>query len=96
MMRLSYSPAARRDLRSIYKQSARQFGLAQADRYRTGLLQSLTFLAEHPRATAEHEGYSRPFRYHPYQSHMIFFWVDGDVLRVMRVLHQQQDWQSFL
>ena len=96
MMRLSYSPAARRDLLSIYKQSARQFGLAQSDRYRTGLLQALNFLAEHPRAAAEHEGYITPFRYHPYQSHMIFYRIDGDVLRIMRVLHQQQDWQSFL
>ena len=96
MMRLSYSPVARRDLRSIYKQSVRQFGLTQADRYKAGLLQALNFIAEHPFAAAEHVGYSRSVRYHLYRSHMIFYWVDGEVLRIMRVLHQRQDWQSFL
>ena len=95
-MRLSYSAAARRDLRAIYKQSARQFGLSQADRYRSGMLQALDFIAQQPLASPEHEGYTRPVRYHFYQSHVIFYWVDGEVLRVMRVLHQQQDWRDIL
>ena len=96
MMRLSYSPAARRDLKSIYKQSGRQFGAEQADRYREGLLQALRFIAEHPLASPEHVGYRRPIRYHLYQSHLIFYAVEGDVLQIVRVMHQQQDWQAIL
>lgn len=96
MMRLSYSPAARRDLKSIYKQSGRQFGLTQADRYREGLLQALRFIADRPLASPEHVGYRRSIRYHLYQSHLIFYTVDGDVLQIVRVLHQQQDWQGVL
>ena len=96
MMRLSYSPAARRDLKSIYKQSGRQFGLTRADGYRDGLLQALRFIADHPLASPEHVGYRWPIRYHLYQSHLIFYTVEGDVLQVVRVLHQQQDWQAVL
>lgn len=96
MMRLSYSPAARRDLKSIYKQSGRQFGPKQADRYRDGQLQALRFVADHPLASPEHVGYRTPIRYHLYQSHLIFYAVEGDVLQIVRVMHQQQDWQAVL
>ena len=96
MMRLSYSLAARRDLKYIYKQSGRQFGPTQADGYREGLLQALRFIADHPLGSPEHVGYRRPIRYHLYQSHLIFYTVEEDVLQIVRVLHQQRDWQAIL
>ena len=96
MMRLSHSPAARRDLKSIYRQSGRQFGLTQADKYREGLLQALRFIADHPLASPEHVGYRRPIRYHLYQSRLVFYTVDGDILQIVRVLHQQQNWFDLL
>lgn len=96
MMRLSYSPAARHDLKSIYKQSGRQFGPTQADRYRDGLLQALRYIADHPLASPEHVGYQRPIRYHLYQSHLIFYTVESDFLQIVRVLHQRQNWRAIL
>jgi toxin ParE1/3/4 len=95
-MRLSYSVAALRDLKAIYRQSFRQFGLAQADRYRAGLERSFRLIAEHPLASSEHAGYKRPLRVHFYQSHVIFYAIEDDIVRVVRVLHQQQDWQGIL
>jgi toxin ParE1/3/4 len=91
-MQLSYSVAALRDL----KASASQFGLKQADRYRAGLEAAFRLIAEHPMAAAEHLGYRRPIRVYFYHSHAIFFAIEGDYIRVVRILHQQQDWQGIL
>lgn len=93
-MRLRYSEPARRDLKSIYQQSARQFGVAQADRYRDGLLSALKFIAENPLAVSVREGHSRPLRAHFHQSHVIIFVIEDDAVVVGRVLHQSQDWQD--
>jgi toxin ParE1/3/4 len=95
-MRLSFSVVALRDLKAIYRQSARQFGLNQADRYRAGLEAAFRLIAEHPMASPEHLGYRRPIRLHFHQSHVIFFAIEGDHVRVIRVLHQHQDWQGIL
>jgi len=95
-MRLSYSAKALRDLKSIYRQSQSRFGFAQADRYRSGLEAALRTIAEHPLASPEHLGYGRPLRVHFHQSHVIFFDIEADMVRVVRVLHQQQDWQGIL
>ena len=90
-MRLSYSQAARRDLRSIYRTSAAQFGLGQADAYRDGLLAALTFCAENPRSVRETENLSRPIRVHPFRSHIIAFMILEDSILVVRILHSRQD-----
>lgn len=95
-MRLKYSAAALADIKSIYRHSARQFGLAQADRYRSGLERVLNQIAEQPSASREHIGYTEPLRVHLYRSHVIFFVQDSDAVRIVRILHQQQDWHSIL
>lgn len=91
-MRLRYSQAARQDLKIIYRQSARQFGLVQADKYRDGLLGALRFVAANPQALSLREGHKRPLRAHFYQSHVIIFVIEDDAVFVGRVLHQSQDW----
>ena len=90
-MRLSYSQAARWDLKSIYRKSAEQFGLGQADLYRDGLLAALAFCAEHPRSVREAENLSRPVRVHPFKSHIIVFVILEEAILVVRILHGRQD-----
>ena len=95
-MRLRFSEPARRDLKAIYYQSARQFGVVQADRYRDGMLNALKFTAENPLAVSVREGHSRPLRVYFYQSHMIVFIIEDEAVWVSRILHQSQDWKAHL
>jgi len=90
-MRLRYTQAARQDLKAIYRSSARQFGLAQADAYRDGLLAALGFCAENPTVVREIVDNSRALRAHPYRSHLIIFVIDDETVSIVRVLHSRQD-----
>lgn len=90
-MRLKYSQAARRDLRSIFIQSARKFGLQQAETYRDGLLASLAFISERPLAVPEYRNANRTVRVHRYQSHVVIFEVQEDEVLVARVVHGLRD-----
>ncbi|MGV8952887.1 MAG: type II toxin-antitoxin system RelE/ParE family toxin [Cypionkella sp.] len=90
-MRLKYSQAARRDLRAIYYQSARTFGVHQADRYRDGLLASLAFIGESPLALPEYRNATRIVRVHRYQSHVVIFELREDEVFIVRVVHGLRD-----
>lgn len=90
-MRLRFSQQARRDLKAIYRKSAEQFGLVQADHYQDGLLASLSFCAESPQAVPERDDLSIPVRTHRYQSHLIVFRIVQDEVLIVRVLHGRQD-----
>ncbi|MDB5586004.1 MAG: type toxin-antitoxin system RelE/ParE family toxin [Devosia sp.] len=90
-MRLKFSQAARRDLRSIFIQSARKFGLQQAETYRDGLLASLAFVAERPFAVPEYRNSKRTVRVHRHQSHVVIFEVREDEVLIARVVHGLRD-----
>ncbi|MET3900126.1 toxin ParE1/3/4 [Devosia sp. UYZn731] len=90
-MRLKFSQAARRDLSSIFIQSARKFGLQQAETYRDGLLASLAFIAERPLAVPEYQNARRSVRVHRYQSHVVIFEAREDGVLIVRVVHGLRD-----
>ena len=95
-MRLNYSQAAVRDLKSIFIQSARKFGLQQADTYRDSLPRSLAFIAENPLAVPEYRNAKRTVRVHRYQSHVVIFEVREDEVFVVRIVHGLRDIKRLL
>lgn len=64
-MKLKLTPRAIADLQRIYMESARSFGIVQADSYQAGLRASLDLIGEHPLLTRERPGFRRPVRIHP-------------------------------
>ena len=93
-MKLILTREADLDLTVIYEQSARQFGLGQADRYGEGLRQALYALLDFPYQAPERFAFDPPVRVKPYRSHLILYRVqDGDVV-VLRVRHGREDWLS--
>ncbi len=93
-MRPSLSEAAEEDLIHIYVESARMFGLPQADRYLDGLDQALDFIARNPRAARERREIDPPVRVHVYQSHIIVYLHDDHRTHVLRIRHGGEDWQD--
>ncbi len=93
-MTCSLSRAAESDIIGIYVWTAQEFGMAQADAYHEGLESAFGFIAEFPRAARERSEIDPPVRVHAYKSHIIVYVLDGDDVRVLRVRHGREDWES--
>ena len=77
------TPAAERDLESIWTYTARQWGVEQAERY----IDFLTAAKTAP--TCEH---IRPgYRRWSVERHMVYFRVTDYGIAVVRVLHERMD-----
>ena len=94
-MKLKLTPRAITDLERIYLESARSFGISQADAYQAGLRNSLDLIGEHPLMARERTGFRRPVRIHSYESHVIVYLV-RDIVLVIRILHAHQNLRRIL
>ena len=95
MARLTVSEDADRDLDDLYHQGVVTFGLAQADRYIDGLLDTLDLIAAFPGVARLRNELMPPIRAFPHRSHIIFYDIDesGDVL-IVRIRHAHEDWAA--
>ncbi|MEP7221589.1 MAG: type II toxin-antitoxin system RelE/ParE family toxin [Novosphingobium sp.] len=85
------SRAAFTDLTEIDEYSAAQFGDAAADAYKNGLDQAFTRLASFPRSAEVRPAYGDGIRCLNYGRHRILYLIDGEIVQIVRVLHQAQD-----
>ena len=85
--------AAAGDVSRIYLDSARQFGIRQADTYHDLLEKTFRFLAENPRAARQRPELTGNIRIHSIKSHIVIYQIEasGDVL-ILRVRHGHEDW----
>lgn len=88
-MRLELTNAAEADLRSIFDWTEQAFGLAEAVRYQTLLNTKLAALTDAPASGRPYLGATAGTRRVTALRHFIYFRPDGDVLRIIRVLHQR-------
>jgi toxin ParE1/3/4 len=87
------SRRARDELSQIYKNGVAEFGVAHADAYTAGLKNSLSFLAQFPRAARERVEIDPPVRAHPYKAHLIVYVIQGSDILIVRIRHSREDWQ---
>lgn len=85
------TPAAERDLESIWTYTVRQWGTEQAVRYIDFLTAAFAGLADSPK-TAPSCDHIRPgYRRWGVERHMIYFRMTDDGIVVVRVLHDRMD-----
>ncbi len=84
--------AADTDLWHIATESAQAFGSSQALAYGQGLRRSLELLAKNPRMARERTEIAPPMHVHPYGSHLIFYYIDGADIVVVRIRHGRENW----
>ena len=90
-MKLVISKLARDDLASIEKYTRENWGEQQADLYLAQIEHRILSLLERP-----HMGEARPdvadgYRYLPEGKHLIFYRIDGDMVRILGVPHASMD-----
>lgn len=90
------SDIAETDISDIYDYTQVQYGKAQAIQYLTGLDACFNSLVEQP-----HMGKHRPeirdgLRSFPYEHHIVFYRLQENFIRIVRVLHESRDVKRFL
>ena len=93
-MKYRLAAAVEADLLRIAVEGAQRFGPQQALAYQSGLQQAFELIAEFPLASRERPELSPPVRMHRYNAHLIAYWIDDDVVEILRVRHGREDWET--
>ena len=88
---LIVAAAAQRDLREIFRHSAKRWGEAQRAAYAASLDQALARLAEFPELGRGRDEIRRGLRSHPVREHVVLYLTEADAIVVLRVIHARMD-----
>lgn len=90
-MKLDIAAEARADLRAIYAYSIERWGRARADTYLDELRSKMRGLGEASLSGGPADEVLPGLRRQVAGSHTIWFRIEGDRLKVIRVLHQSRE-----
>ncbi|WCM27439.1 type II toxin-antitoxin system RelE/ParE family toxin [Sphingomonas sp. QA11] len=91
MTRLEVSTAGENDLDEILTYSTIRFGDPVASDYFFGFQDSFDRLLQNPRLGRLVEEAGKDVRCLSYRRHRIFYEIDRDIVRVLRILHHSMD-----
>lgn len=94
--RVTLRPAAEADLSEIWDYTVEAWSEDQAEIYLTGLGQAFDRLAQFPEMARLRTEFTPPVRILPYQSHLIVYLAEGDLIDVIRVLHSRANWTTLM
>lgn len=89
-------PAAEADLGDIWDYTVGAWSEKQAEVYLTGLGQAFDRLGEFPEMARLRMEFTPPVRILPYQSHLIVYLAEDDLIDVIRVLHSRANWTTLI
>lgn len=90
-MKLDITPAAATDIREIFSYSLTNWGEAKARKYVADLRRRMHALARGSTSGTRADDISAGLRRLIAGSHVIWFRIQGDRLRIIRILHQSRD-----
>lgn len=91
MTRYRLTPAARRDLSSIWDFTEDRWGTQQAETYVHEIGAAVERLADEPNRGRRCDEVREGYRRYGIGSHLIFYVVTTDGVDVIRILHQRMD-----
>ena len=84
------SEDAKADLRRIYRRGVREYGEAQADQYYDAFFDRFEELAEQPYLYQAVDDIREGYRRSVCGADSIYYRIDGDTVKVMAILGQQE------
>lgn len=91
MAEFRLTPAALGDLESIWRYTEQQWGVAQAAHYIDLLNDAFEAIAQSPRAAPSCKHIRPGYRRHGVERHAVYYRLEGDMVIVVRVLHERMD-----
>lgn len=96
MSRFVLSPRAQADLNDIWDYSARRWGMDQAERYLRRIAEAVDLVAETPERGRNCDHIREGHRKYQVGSHILFYREMSGGIDVVRILHQQLDFDRHL
>ncbi len=90
------SQKSHEDIDDIYDFGVDKFGEDQALEYLMGLRTHFLFLLKNPQIGKKRDEIKEGLFSFPYVSHIVFYRVFDDYIRIVRVLHGSRDFKNFL
>lgn len=90
------TPAARRDLSSIWNFTEERWGRGQAEKYIRDIQSAVERVADDPHRGRDREELREGYRSYAVGSHTIFYVHRDGLIDVVRVLHQRMDFDRLL
>ncbi len=91
------SEKAINDLGKIWHYTLNEWSLEQADRYHNLIINEIEFIAENFKLSRKMDYVRRGYRMTKVKSHLIFYKkAEGDIIEVVRILHQNMDIENRL
>lgn len=88
---IRYRPEAAADLEDIADYTIERWGRKQARSYISGLRADIESLSNFALRFPEHEPSGLGLRKMSSGHHLVFYLVDGDVVEIVRILHERMD-----
>jgi toxin ParE1/3/4 len=85
------SPDAREDFTQIQLYTAERWGNAQALRYEAALERAIMNLGAFPEIGVRRDHLAVGYRSQRFEHHVIFYRIMGDVIEIVRILHERVD-----
>lgn len=93
-MRLEFSERALADIAHIHTSGIARFGKTAADSYAHDLLDRLEALSTTPEMAPLRPELGEGYRIFVINGHIAIYRLAGQVIKIVRILHGRQDWQS--
>lgn len=90
------TPRGEEDLEDIWRYTAENWSVAQADRYTDALAAAFDTIRRMPEIARERTEFTPPVRLHPSAQHVIVYRIQDDHVEIIRVLGGKQDWLAML
>jgi toxin ParE1/3/4 len=85
------TPAAERDLETIWTHTRQQWGVEQANRYTDILTATFAELAKSPKTAPSCDQIRSGYRRRSIERHMIYFRITTYGIAIIRILHDRMD-----
>ncbi len=84
------------DLEEIWLYTVEKWSIEQADRYYNLIFDEIDFVCKNPLTTKQMGDIRKNYRAAKVKSHLIFFKVENDIVKIVRILHERMDIKSKL
>ena len=95
-MRLEITLKAQNDVYNLQEFGNVNFGVLHTRKYLISLTETFKTLRARPELARLREEYDGQIRVHPHRSHMIFYRIEDDAVKILRIISRHQDWPSKL
>lgn len=91
-MQLEISQEAKSDIFILQHIGYATFGINHTRVYVDGLMGVLKLIGASPGLARIREEFGRGVRIHPYKGHLVFYRIDQNAVKVLRILSKYQNW----